>query len=63
MAQSCADVLRSLGDVTAVDVVGGGVQSEPFLEALTRRSALVIRRGAVEATALGNAMVQGVALQ
>ena len=61
-AAGTADVLRRLGGVTDVHVFGGGSQSELYRRALAERSGVPVHAGPVEATALGNALVQGVAL-
>jgi rhamnulokinase len=47
--------------VRGIRVFGGGVRAPRFLEALRERTALPVSCGPVEATALGNALVQGVA--
>jgi rhamnulokinase len=48
--------------ITGVRVFGGGSRSSLFLGALARRSGLDVSVGPVEATALGNALVQGISL-
>jgi rhamnulokinase len=45
-----------------VRVFGGGVRAPLFLDALQARTGLPVSVGPVEATALGNALVQGCAL-
>lgn len=55
-------VIDELGDIGDVAVFGGGAQSQLYLECLARRTGLAVAAGPVEATALGNALVQGIAL-
>ena len=43
-------------------VFGGGIRSSLFLDALARHTGLPVSVGPVEAAALGNALVQGLAL-
>ena len=61
-AAGTAAVVDQLGDVTHVAAFGGGAQSPLYLRALAERSGRTIMRGPVEATALGNALAQGIAL-
>jgi len=56
-----AAVLRELGGVTDVHVFGGA-QSALYRRLLAERTGLPVCSGPVEATALGNALVQGIAL-
>jgi rhamnulokinase len=60
-AAGTAAVLDQLGGVTDVHVFGGA-QSALFRRLLTERTGLPVCAGPVEATALGNALVQGIAL-
>ncbi|HZA85821.1 MAG TPA: FGGY-family carbohydrate kinase [Acidimicrobiales bacterium] len=60
-AAGTAAVLRQLGDVTDVHVFGGA-QSALYRRLLAERTGLPVCAGPVEATALGNALVQGLAL-
>lgn len=62
MAQSTAAVLERLGGIRAVSLVGGGAGLRLLTRALERRTGLPVYPGPAEATALGNALVQGVAL-
>ena len=64
MAEGTADVLRQLGQVGAVDSVHvfGGGGSALYRQRLAHRSGLPVVAGPVEATALGNALVQGIAI-
>ncbi len=62
MAQSVADTVDQLGPPGEVRMFGGGSQSVLFAERLAARSGRRVRCGPVEATALGNAVTQGVAL-
>lgn len=62
MAATTATVVAGLDDVRGITVFGGGTQSRAYLDELKLRSGLPVRAGPVEATALGNALVQGVAL-
>jgi rhamnulokinase len=48
--------------VTDIAVFGGGGRSRLYRDQLVARTGLPVRQGPVEATALGNALVQGVAL-
>jgi rhamnulokinase len=56
-----ATVLGQLGGVTGVYVFGGA-QSALYRRLLAERTGLPVCAGPVEATALGNALVQGIAL-
>jgi rhamnulokinase len=65
MASSAARVIASLPDGVdgrPVRVFGGGIRSSLLLDALARHTGRRVRTGPVEAAALGNALVQGVAL-
>lgn len=62
-----ADVIEELSAVTGapmsrVSVVGGGTRLDLLHELLARRTGLEVVTGSPEATALGNAVVQGLAL-
>jgi rhamnulokinase len=61
-ASGTAEVLDGLGGVTDVAVFGGGGRSALYRELLAERTGLPVVQGPVEATALGNALVQGIAL-
>jgi rhamnulokinase len=61
-AAGTAAVLDRLGDVTDVAVFGGGGRSAGYRRALADRTGLPVVQGPVEATALGNALIQGIAL-
>jgi rhamnulokinase len=56
-----AAVLGQLGGVTDVYVFGGA-QSALYRRLLAERTGLSVCAGPVEATALGNALVQGISL-
>jgi sugar (pentulose or hexulose) kinase len=58
------DELRSIHGVVTerVAVVGGGARVPLLHELLSRRTGLPVVRGSQEATALGNALVQGLAI-
>jgi rhamnulokinase len=56
-----AAVLGQLGDVTGVYVFGGA-QSALYRRLLAERTGVPVCAGPIEATALGNALVQGIAL-
>jgi rhamnulokinase len=65
MAASAARVNASLpdgADDRPVRVFGGGIRSSLLLDALARHTGRPVRPGPVEAAALGNALVQGLAL-
>jgi rhamnulokinase len=63
IAQTTAGVVDELGGVRSLAIVGGAARPGHLLvEALERRTGLPVVRGPVEATALGNALVQAVAL-
>jgi rhamnulokinase len=68
LADGTAQVLDQLagasesGPVGEVHVFGGGVRSELYRQCLAARTGLPVIAGPVEATALGNALVQGLAL-
>lgn len=64
LAAAYADALRAAADLSGrpvrqVHVVGGGSQNVLLCQALADRSALPVVAGPVEATALGNVLVQG----
>lgn len=62
MAAGTAAVIDSLGGITEVNVFGGGAQAALYRRLVAERTGLDVVSGPVEATALGNALVQGVAL-
>ena len=61
MAAATAKVLDALPPVTGTRVFGGGVPLESLLDALQRCSGPQVTTGPIEATALGNTLVQGLA--
>jgi rhamnulokinase len=61
MAESTATVVAQLG-LPSVQVFGGGARSALLLDLLADRIEGAVTVGPVEATALGNAMAQGLAL-
>jgi rhamnulokinase len=67
LATATAAAVDQLGDflggpVSEVAVLGGGVQNALLLRLIEEASGVPVRVGPVEATALGNALVQGIAL-
>jgi rhamnulokinase len=67
IAAGVAQVISELGQLTGTPVgelavVGGGVRMELMNELLAERTGCQVRVGSPEAAALGNAVVQGVAL-
>ncbi|MBA3653694.1 MAG: rhamnulokinase [Actinobacteria bacterium] len=68
IAYAVAGVVDQLGGligspVTAIDVVGGGGQLPLLVELLRRATGVPVRVGPAEATAIGNALVQGDAVR
>ena len=66
MAASAAQVIASLPGVDGdrpVRVFGGGTRSTLLLDALARQTGRPVRVGPIEAAALGNALVQALALE
>jgi rhamnulokinase len=62
LAASAAGVLAELDGVREVCVLGGGARNALLNRLLEAASGLPVRAGPVEATALGNALAQGIAL-
>ena len=68
MAATAATVLAALPRsadgprVGGVRLFGGGVRAPLLVDALQRHTGLAVSTGPAEATALGNALVQGMAL-
>jgi rhamnulokinase len=62
IAAATAKVIDTLPPVRGIRVFGGGSRSSLYLDALRRRSGRHVTTGPIEATALGNALVQGIAL-
>jgi rhamnulokinase len=62
MAASAARVVDELGGVRSLVLTGGGAGLPFLVEALERRTGCPVAAGPSEATALGNALVQGVAI-
>jgi rhamnulokinase len=62
LAATTASVLDQLGGVTDVRLFGGGVQVPLLRRRLAEVTGLPVHAGPAEAAALGNAMVQGIAL-
>jgi len=48
--------------LSGIRVFGGGSRAQLYLDALRRHTTLPVSTGPVEATALGNALAQGIAL-
>ena len=61
LAASTAAVVREL-DASAVCVIGGGARNALLNDLMAEATGLAVHVGSVEATALGNALVQGIAL-
>lgn len=67
IAAAAADVVSQLGRVTATEVtdlhvVGGGVRMEAMNQLLAEHTGLPVVVGSAEATSIGNAALQGLAL-
>ncbi len=62
MVATTASVFDQLGGITDARVFGGGVQVPGFVRRLEEVAGIPVTAGPVEAAALGNAMVQGIAL-
>ena len=67
LAATAADTIAELGSflgspVPEVHVVGGGVRNELLNRLIEEACAVPVVRGPAEATAMGNALMQGVAL-
>lgn len=56
------DRLRSIDDVDELVVFGGGSQALRLMERIGARAGLPLRSGPIEATTLGNALAQGLAI-
>ena len=62
MATTAARVVARLGAVSDIAVVGGGARAGLLLDRLRAATGLPVVAGPVEAAAMGNALVQGIAL-
>jgi rhamnulokinase len=62
MAWTCARVIAELGSATDIALFGGGARSALLAERLEAHAGRPVRVGPVEATALGNALVQGLSI-
>lgn len=62
IAQGVARIVDALGDVDGITLFGGASRSALLQREIEERAGLAVCRGPVEATALGNALTQGVAL-
>ncbi|MGH9273897.1 MAG: FGGY-family carbohydrate kinase, partial [Acidimicrobiales bacterium] len=62
LALGTAVVLDQLGGVRALQIFGGASHWDLLRSRIGELSGVAVRRGPVEATALGNALVQGIAL-
>ena len=65
LATAVAASIDRLGAIAPVDdlvVFGGGSRATPLLERIGTLAALPVRRGPTEATTLGNALAQGLAV-
>ena len=62
IADGITRIVEDLGAVDDITIFGGASRSELLCDTLARRSGQTVRTGPAEATALGNALTQGVAL-
>lgn len=62
IAEGVTRIVDGLGPVDDITLFGGASRSALLCEILARRSGRTVRTGSAEATALGNALTQGVAL-
>ncbi len=67
LALECAKSVRGISkligeDVKAIHMVGGGIQSELLCQFIANASGITVIAGPVEATSIGNALMQYVAL-
>lgn len=62
MTATVASVIAGLPGCTSVRAFGGGAQSALFVDLLAEQVDLPVAVGAAEATAIGNAVTQGIAL-
>jgi rhamnulokinase len=62
VADGVARIVDELGSADDITIFGGASRSTLLCDLLARRSGRPVRTGPVEATALGNALTQGVAL-
>ena len=62
MAATAVTIISELGSVGGIRLFGGGARTRLYVDALRARTELPITTGPVEATALGNALAQGIAL-
>ena len=62
IADGVTRIVEALGAVDDITLFGGASRSALLCEVLAARSGRAVRTGPAEATALGNALTQGVAL-
>ena len=62
IADGVTRIVDDLGPVDDITIFGGASRSALLCDTLVRRSGRTVRTGPFEATALGNALTQGVAL-
>ncbi len=62
LAEGITSTLDDLGGITEVRMFGGAARWAPLRDRLAERSGCAVHQGPAEATAIGNALVQGIGL-